>query len=132
MSKKTYTLTMSEEQAQVAVRALDLYTRIGIGQFEEAFRVYDPLNSELEPDERRGMEILVTEVKRIYGHPMNGSHGIHNDKVRDDFRAAYDIQQVIRNRIAFDRNPEGGMQVDFDTPRAISQLPLPSIKSEAK
>ena len=71
MSKKTYTLTMSEEQAQVAVRALDLYTRIGIGQFEEAFRVYDPLNSELEPDERRGMEILVTEVKRLYGHPMN-------------------------------------------------------------
>lgn len=129
MSKKTYTLTMSEEQAQIAVRALDLYTRIGIGQFEEILRVYDPL-CEVFDAQRTSVRGSMDEIKAQAGHPPNGSHGIHNDKVRDEFRVAYDIQQVIRNRIAFDRNPEGGMQVDFDTPRAISQLPLPTIKSE--
>ena len=40
---KTYTLTLSEEQAQLLVKALDLYSRIGIGQFEEILDVYDPL-----------------------------------------------------------------------------------------
>jgi hypothetical protein len=127
---KTYTLTMSEEQAQIVVRALDLYSRIGIGQFEEILRVYDPcctLTSMMRDEARTHINC----VKLAYGHPENGSHGIHNPKVRDDFRVAYDVQQVIRNRIAFDKNPEGGFQVDFDTPRAISQLPLPTIKSEA-
>ena len=127
MTKKTYTLTMSEEQAQVVVRALDLYTRIGIGQFEEIFRVYDPKG---ELRNHSGASGLMNSIKNIVGHPANGSHGIHHPEVRDEFRAAYDVQQVIRNRIAFDKNPEGGMGVAFDTPRAISQLPLPTIKSD--
>ncbi len=129
MTQKTYTLNMSEAQAQVVVRALDLYTRIGIGQFEEILRVYDPLSETWGSGHKFALE-FIKEIKAQAGHPMNGSHGIHNPKVRDDFRVAYDVQQVIRNRIAFDKNPEGGMTVDFDTPRAISQLPLPTIKSE--
>ena len=129
MTKKTYTLTMSEEQAQVVVRALDLYTRIGIGQFEEILRVYDPLSETWGSGHQFALE-YIGEIKAQAGHPMNGSHGIHHPEVRDEFRAAYDVQQVIRNRIAFDQNPEGGMGVAFDTPRAISQLPLPTIKSD--
>jgi hypothetical protein len=127
--KKTYTLTLSEEHAQIVVKALDLYSRIGIGQFENILEVYDQgfvVTGELR-DTARG---CINRVKLIFGHPENGSHGIHNPKVNDDFRVAYDIQQVLRHRLAFDRNPKGGITVDFDTPRAISDLPLPTIQSE--
>ncbi len=129
-NKKTYTLNMSEEQAQILVRALDLYSRIGIGQFEEILDVYDPLHKRVPVEARDAARRLLNSVKAVYGHPANGSNGIHSPEVRDEFRAAYDIQQVVRHRLAFDRHPEGGFQVNFDEPRQISQLPLPSIKSE--
>ena len=127
---KTYTLTMSEEQSQLLVKALDLYSRIGIGQFEEILDVYDPLHRLVPVEAKDTARKLLDSVKAVYGHPANGSHGIHNPEVRDEFRAAYDIQRVVRHRLAFDRHPEGGFQVNFDEPWQISERPLPSIKSE--
>jgi hypothetical protein len=127
--KKTYTLTMSEAQARLVIRALDIFTRIGIGQFEEVLAVYDrALNLDYQKRER--LRISLNSAKAEAGHPANGSYGIHNPEVNDDFRAAFDIQQVIRNRLAFDQKPEGGIGVDFDEPRQISKLLLPTIKSE--
>jgi hypothetical protein len=127
---KIYNLTLSEEQSKLLTKALDLYSRIGIGQFEEILRVYDPLGSVVPLEARDAARRLLDSVKAVYGHPANGSHGIHNEQVRDEFRAAYDIQQVVRHQLAMDQSPDKrGWTVDFDEPRQISQLPLPSIKS---
>ena len=128
MTKK-YTLTMNEEQAQLLVKALDLYSRIGIGQFEEVLQVYDP-TAKLSPGTRDDIRQQLDFAKAAAGHPANGSYGIHSPEVRDEFRAAYDIQQVVRNRLAYDRKPEGNpSSVHFDEPRQISKVPLPTIVS---
>ena len=50
--------------------------------------------------------------------------------INDSFRVAWDLQQVIRYRLAWDRNPEGGIQVIFDEPLKSSQEPLACIKKQ--
>jgi len=51
-----------------------------------------------------------------------------SEKIHDVFRIAWDLQQVIRHRLAWDRNPKGGIQVSFDDPLKSSREPLASIK----
>lgn len=122
-----YTLEMSAEQARLLVQALDHYSRIGSGQFENVVDVYDH-DYRMSLHKKEDLRDALNLAKGVVGHPANGSHGIHNPNVNDCFRQAYDIQQVIRNRLAFDRKPEGGIQVDFDEPRQISTVPLPTIR----
>ena len=118
-----YNLTLNEKQAEILVAALDHYSRIGIGQFEDVLNVYDR-NFKLNYEVREQLRHALDKTKITAGHPPNGSYGIHNPEVRDEFRTAFDIQQVVRHRIAWDRNPEGGNQVNFDTPRQIGPEPL--------
>ena len=70
MSK--YKLTVSEQQAAIIANALDLFTRIGLGQFEEIIRVYDrkhvvPLKI------REQVRSLLKAAKIEVGHTSNGS-----------------------------------------------------------
>lgn len=123
---KNYTLTVNERQAQIIAAALDLYSRIGIGQFEEVLQVYDPLAKlDLQTRERIRAGLNIAKVEA--GHPTSGSYGITNSAVDDQFRVAYDVRQVVRHRLAFDRQPQGGMGVDFDTPHPTGAEPLASI-----
>jgi hypothetical protein len=124
-----YNLTLNDHQAQVLIQALDLFSRIGIGQFEEVLQVYDP-NAKLALKERERIRAGLNIAKTEAGHPSNGSYGIHHPKVDDDFRVAYDLQQVIRHRLAWDRKPEGDITVPFDKPMQIGQEPLAKIEQE--
>lgn len=119
-----YRLTLSKSQAETLIRALDLYTRIGLGQLEEIAHMFA---FEISPDEKDRLRAHLDQAKLVLGHPANGSHGINSIEVDDDFRAAYDIQQVVRHRLAWDKKPEGGIQVNFDEPRQTSDQPLPQI-----
>jgi hypothetical protein len=122
-----YKLTVSEQQAAIIANALDLFSRIGLGQFEEIMRVYDR-NHVVPLEAREQARNFLKAAKIEVGHTSNGSFGIHSPKVSDDFRAAYDLLQVIRHRLAWDRNPEGNRpQVDFDPPSPTSALPLAQI-----
>lgn len=121
-----YTLTVTEDQARIIHDALDLYTRIGIGQFENVLEVYDR-GCRLKPEQRHAIRESLLCAKTAAGHPRNGSWGIHHVKVADRFRSAYDIQQVVRHQIAWDHNPKGGIQVQFDRPQQTSDSPLPTI-----
>lgn len=125
MTERKYNLTLTEEQAGILTDALDLFVRIGIGQFEEVAQVYDPARK-LEAWE--GVHTLLLAAKEHAGLPRNGGPGIHNSKVPDRFRAAFDLKQVVRNRVAWDKNPKGGIQVQFDEPNRTSELtPLATI-----
>jgi hypothetical protein len=129
MTKK-YTLTMSAKHAEILVRALDLYSRIGIGQFEEVARVYET-SEDLTFEQEEDLKACLVNAKVAVGHPKNGSYGIHNAVVSDKFRAAWDLQQVVRHRMAYDARPEGNpMSVHFDTPFQCSKVPLATIVSE--
>jgi len=129
MTERKYNLTLTEQQAGILCDALDLYARIGIGQFEEILHIFN--FTKVAPEHRDTVEILLLSAKEEIGLPKNGSHGIHHPEVNDKFRAAFDLKQVVRNKVAWDRNPAGGIQVQFDTPNQTSEeTPLATITSE--
>ena len=127
-------IVLSKENVAAAIRALDLYSRIFIGQ-------YDHLNWDirLNADEKKisWKEIERAEIMRTYmfkkirdiiipdlAHfDLYASHGIWNDK--NDPRAidAYDLQQTIRFTDAWFRRPEGGIGVYFSKPWIRGRYP---------
>jgi hypothetical protein len=130
-NQRKYNLTITEEQAGILADALDLFARIGIGQFEEVLQVYDPA-AKLADIVRDTIRLGLNDAKMAAGHHANASHGIHNSKVPDRFRAAFDMKQVITNRVAWDRNPKGGIQVQFDEPSRTSELTQLATITEVK
>jgi hypothetical protein len=120
-----YSIVVDEAQARILSEALDLYVRIGIGQLTEVVRVYNYEWKTPIPTVDRLVEIM-NEAKRVIGFGPGGSYGIHSANVHDVFRQAYDIRQVIRHRLAWDRTPSGDFGVDFDTPQQTGKLPLPT------
>ena len=129
-SDKPYRLAITEKQARLIVDALDLYSRIGMGQLQEVAFVLR--SNSFEDTIDFGILDKVTELlRKASSYWMNGSggyHGIYSDKINDNFRVAWDLQQVIRYRLAWDRNPEGGIQVHFDEPMKTSLEELAVIK----
>ena len=127
-------IVLSKENVAAAIRALDLYSRIFIGQ-------YDHLNWDirLNADEKKisWKEIERAEIMRTFmfkkirdilipdlAHfELYASHGIWNDK--NDPRAidAYDMQQTIRFTDAWFRRPEGGIGVYFSKPWIRGRYP---------
>lgn len=114
-----YKLEVDERQARVILAALDLYSRLGMCQWETLVdfardQLWKPLEQELHeygaPKETLFDIVLerlnllrnfVTSIKtEVLFQSPNSSWGIHNDKVPRDCRAAYDIQQVLRKTVA--------------------------------
>lgn len=133
-------IVLSKDNVSAAIRAMDLYSRIFMGQ-------YDHLNWDirLNADSKKitwkeieGAEIMRTfmfkEIRDILipdlAHfELYASHGIWNfDK--NDPRAidAYDMQQTIRFTDAWFRRPEGGISVCFSKPWIRGRYP--EVKAE--
>jgi hypothetical protein len=140
-----YQLTINKAQAEVLIKALDFYSRIGIGQLEEVANLYQWL------DMKRNLLNCLTGSKEIdfelfrkflncckgeIGQPINGSFGIYHPEVPDQFRVSWDIEKVIRHHLAFERHGfpvkrdwDTMMGVDYDEPRQSSQEKLCKIES---
>jgi len=119
--KLKITLEINEVQAQVIQSALDLYSRLGIGQVEEMstnFGIFGDQLMKLTEDDRDKIKTLNKEFKQILFPNLDGNsyYGIYSDKVPKNSKISYDIIQVMRNKIAFSKNPKGGHTTDFGTP----------------
>jgi len=120
MSK--FKIELDDKQMRVICDALDMYSRMGMGQLdvavEEFLRLkfynlyhdrqsYSPENGDLGQNyETHGYRVrrAVDRIKHlVFGHPPNGSWGIHNEKVPWDCREAYDIKQVLRKTVCESR-----------------------------
>ncbi len=149
-------IEINDEQAYVIVEALDLFSRILIGQAEEVGSVMNKysvnmLDSEVvgsvgnqytqhKPDKQaydahHDFTDAIRSLKhRFLGIHCNGSFGVHNEDVHDNARVAYDVQQVLRNHLAWKHYKEGSfggtMGVSFDKPYRTSKLELPKIVEE--
>lgn len=135
-----YSLEMTQEQATLIQKALDLYCRILLGQFDEVGHMiadYDiKLSDDIKPftlfDDR--LQAPLNMISRVCGFSgTNHSFSINSDQVHDDARAAFDIVQVIRHKAWQERNKDNPnpsfMTVDSDTPRKYSSKhELPIIK----
>ena len=124
---REYQLTLNEQQVEIAHRALEFYERVGgLGQIEE---VMDPWRLRCEANVLEPAECALREVKRyLTGFGYGASYGIRSEEVPDEYRVAYDLQQVLRHRLAWDRTPGGGIGVWFDRPHQTGQVPLAKIE----
>lgn len=130
-----YSLGLTTVQAQLTSAALDMYTRIGLGQLENILE-HPAIFAKLSAENRADAEWLVHRLKYLlFGFEPNASHGITNLAVDDKARQAYDIRCVIRHRLAWDKagNPPNRdfqtmFGVDYDPPTHLGGQPLATMQ----
>ena len=132
-----YSVELTGEQIHILCQALESFTRLGIGQLETVLQdlgfhsfdqfqeVMTTINGDLEY-----LAAVQTIKKKIFDQPMNGSYSIHNERVGDNFKCSYDMWQVLRNRVAWDKNPSGGITSDYNEPNKLSTHELIKIKKK--
>lgn len=124
-------VTLTSEQVGVLLDALDVYSRIHLGQFH---RIREEFWTKLpDRDAVVRMEHYLYKARQeafpeLTGGP-NHSHGI-GGAIEEKGKVAYDIKQVIRVADAYARHPEGGHTVDFNAPLFFSKTsPRPVAKA---
>lgn len=115
-----YTLTISENQVRVLIAACDLLSRVGMGQIEEMAQFTPAVSA--QPMLK---DLLINLIPLATGLEHGAYHSI--GAAGPDARCAYDCLQVMRHRLAWDREPDGGVFVQFDEPRRLADEPLPTI-----
>lgn len=94
-------LTISDKQASVLIRALDCYSRIGMGQLECIGDAIEETRHESELNRWLIKEQFLDVMKReLFGHAPNSSDGICSPRTGDNAKIAYDLQCVVRQCIA--------------------------------
>lgn len=128
-------ITLTEPQAQVIVDALDLYSRLLMGQFDEieSLLVHHGKSEFWKDDKLR--RILKTNLQSaktiIYPELADGAYYSIFDNKHTPFvaRLAYDIQAKMNHDISWHVHPEGGITTNFDSPyHAEHSQPLPGIE----
>ena len=115
--------------------ALDLYARVWIGQIEQPFHMLRIFGRKSITDAKhfeKEREAIDTLFKLYFSElPVGASYGISAPETEENAKIAYDINQVVRNKIAWHNNPEGDYTVDFHEPSktsATQELPKAEIK----
>jgi hypothetical protein len=128
--EKKYVLEITERQLSILIDATEILARIGMGQFWTIIEHIVPKKPFAKYWEElpTARDILTSLGARMLDYPENASPGIHNPIVADKHQIAWDLHQVLRNRLAWDRHPEGGMQTQFDDPLLSSKEPLAKVR----
>lgn len=121
-----YKLTVSEKQAKVISFALDFYSRISGGQFEEVFMRFHW--EKIDDDGRTKALEMLTDLKCMLTglKPNQPNVGIGN--VCEEGKIAFDLHQVIRHRLAKDNPNQHPYSVDLDRPMKYSKEILAQIE----
>uniref|UniRef100_A0A6M3ISR5 Uncharacterized protein n=1 Tax=viral metagenome TaxID=1070528 RepID=A0A6M3ISR5_9ZZZZ len=126
---KKYKLEITEKQAKIITQSLNLFSRIGMGQLEEIINHPQWI---FTVDNQYDRDIIKNSINTLKKHLCNldsySSFGIYQEEVDDINRVAWDLQQVIRHKLAWDRNPKGGITVDFGVPMKSSKEDLAKIE----
>ena len=94
-------IVFTSKQAELIEKAIDLYTRLGTGQFEA---IVEALKREHIYEEDQGYEPLkqrLIEIKESVLHmPGNADYAIAGPEVTDDVKILYDLQKSIQKGMA--------------------------------
>ncbi len=124
-----YNIKVSNKQIQIIQEALDLYSRLGMGQVDELISPFSgPL--QIYHEDHEEAKVYCEGLKRLAfpGLSTNAYYGIFGEKTAEDSKISYDLIQVMRNVVAWHQNPEGGMGVNFDKPLAASDEALCEVE----
>ncbi len=130
-----YKIVVSQSQAELLAQACEFFSRIGIGQLEFLLE-HQVIESKIG-NNRRELESYISVLKRIlFERTAHSNASILSDEVPDRIRRAWDLNVVIRYRLAWDKagNPARRRSdmfgVWYDEPRHTSKEPLATITSE--
>lgn len=117
----------NEKQADIIQESLELSSRVLAGHIQELDNFL--FKNGYYAGETRP---LIDELKKAYFPDLhvNANYGIYHDKTHEDAKIGYDIIQVLRNKFAFHRYPDGGMGVSFSEPLPSSKVELIKVKIE--
>lgn len=143
----TYTLTISEAQAQTISKACELLSRIGAGQIREAFCRL-PLKQEVDWDAYQALvDSVHQQLPPLLKQDVDGwrsSLGVGHPDLPPGSDIAWDIHTTIRHRLAWDMAIATGKATiedertdkligcAYDPPMRFSNQPLPTIKRMEK
>jgi len=123
-----YSLELNGKQAACIRQALDLYGRILCGQVKT---VREPFLGKDYDYEKVDALLAGLKTELFPELQTNASYGIFNQDADERAKVSWDILQVIRNRLAWDRacNPskrnwKGMMGVSYDDPLLSSKEPI--------
>lgn len=129
---------MDRETASTVQAALEFYARVVSGQFEEVLSLarFDVLRDtegrRAEVEDIRACEPLVRELKRrLLKLPSSASLGVFHPHLHHTAKTAWAVSSAVRHRLAWDRNPEGGLGVSHDEPLLEQDLPHIHVRSGA-
>lgn len=124
MSEQTFSLkNLSEKQLRIIQESLDLYSRLLCGQLDELIWFFKK-HTDFKTDEHIDNTILELKRRIFPQLPERSFYGIAGKKTPNESKIAYDMLCVIRNGLAWHKQPSGGFMVDFDKPLNISHEPL--------
>lgn len=117
---KTYQVTMTEAQLKVVSEACDLLARIQLGQWTYAFD-HLPIDKDIDwgiyhlvKDRIQSMTPLILE-KGMDG--VSGSYGVSHPSLPPQNGIAFDIRDVIRHKLAWEKAVEEGIVESVESPR---------------
>jgi hypothetical protein len=130
-------------QMETISRALDFYSRMGMGQFAELTslvnqgiiceREIDGVTPAVSVNAHEIRNLEIDELRRIAFPSLDRSHsslGVGNPRMGEPFKIAADIQQVVRRQLAIDRNAGVAPSTfDGDIPFRWSRHALPTVTS---
>ena len=114
-----------DDEIGICINALDFYNRMYIGQYDQIdWSIHMQLISSWkyrkgEFTRRKLYEAarsIIMKDTEIEEYNLNASLGIWSDQTDDKAKSSYDIQQIMRYKVAYCRFPEGGTTVDFRVP----------------
>lgn len=125
-----YILRCSSDQAKALSFAAEVVARIYTGQVDEIIRVLSWRIPNLTHEQLSKIRDSVKQISFLL-MGSDATFGIGNVQIPEQAKTLWDLHQVIRNRIAWDEFPEGGIQVWFDVPMKTSANPLAEIRNRS-
>lgn len=142
MMSHHYTLKLTTKQAALVEKALDFYTRIGMGQWQEFAHVIDlmfmdgslPTNQSLHKGLRDDDQLVkaIKDAKLVHlGLHPDAAFGISHPELGDNVKVAYDVSAVLRKAIATAQNHKS-FSVWHDNPLHLGTEPLSECSYDDK
>jgi hypothetical protein len=142
---KEYNLHLTGEQADTIVKALNLFMRVGMGEFTEILEHPTIRTARLStpgslPEPHNWRESLFRIQREVFPKLRSGNYGITSPEIGDENRIAYDLFQVIQHRRSWDEpfgqaavaieNGHTPTGVNFQEPMQVGPQPLARIEKE--
>jgi len=108
MNNKKYTIELGFEELCLIERALELYGRVGMLQFDYLTLCSSLQNLIWKKNLYDEFDFKADELKAVFDYPANSNPGVFNTTdVEDDCRIALDIYQTIRHERYLQRIESG-------------------------